>query len=36
MKWKYYNHTAIPTTALHEEMDLEPIKKEEIRRGKIV
>lgn len=26
MKWKYYNHAAIPTTAPHEEVDLSPIQ----------
>lgn len=25
MKWKYYNHAAVPTTAPHEEVDLTPI-----------
>lgn len=30
MKWKYYNHAAIPTTAPHEEADLEQVKNGEI------
>lgn len=30
MKWKYYNHAAIPTTAPHEEVDIKPIKNGEI------
>lgn len=26
MKWKYYNHAAVPTTAPHEEVDLASLK----------
>ena len=28
--WKYYNHAAIPTTAPHEPVNMEPIKYGEI------
>ena len=30
MKWKYYNHAAIPTTAPHEDVEIEPIENGEI------
>ena len=30
IKWKYYNHAAVPTTAPHEETDLEQVKNGEI------
>lgn len=25
MQWRYYNHAAVPTTAPHEKVDLEPL-----------